>query len=88
MDEFDHDVTGHLERAAELYGSLAEDVLARRCVTEIAPMRWSLGEGESWTAELRHEQADLLDEALVLERRAVGELEQALAALEPRIEEG
>ncbi len=88
VDEFNNDVTVHLERAAELYGSLAEDVLARRCVTEIAPMRWSLGEGESWTAELRHEQADLLDEALVLERRAVGELEQALAALEPRIEEG
>ena len=88
VDEFNNDVTVHLERAAELYGSLAEDVLARRCVTEIAPMRWTLGEGESWTAELRHEQADLLDEALVLERRAVGELEQALAALEPRIEEG
>ncbi|MEE9278567.1 MAG: hypothetical protein V3V67_00190 [Myxococcota bacterium] len=79
--EFEGEAATHLARAADLYRTIAEDVLARRCVTEIAPMRWRLGKDGAWTREMRYEQADLLDEALGLERQAIGEIEAALAAL-------
>ena len=68
-------------RAAELYARIAEGVLARRCVTEVAPMRFGLGPDGEWTRELRLEQAALLEEARELEERAVAEIERALEAL-------
>jgi hypothetical protein len=70
----------HVARAAELYARLADDVLTRSCATQVAPMRWKLGDGQ-WTQEMREAQAVLLEETLGVERDAVAALEAASAAL-------
>jgi hypothetical protein len=71
----------HLERAAELYREIAEDVLRQECVTKVAPMPWMLPEGEEWTQAQREAQARLLERAVALEHEALAEVEAALRAL-------
>ncbi len=70
----------HAARAADLYQKLLDEVLTRPCPTEIAPMPWMLKPGQTWTPDLRRRQADKLDAALALDRQAIAELEQAVAA--------
>ncbi len=69
----------HLEKAAALYDEMVSKVLAPDS-TEIAPMPWWLKEGEKWTRETRERQAKVLEKALKLERKALKEIEAALAA--------
>ena len=78
--EFDGEAGEHLSLAAEQYGRIHE-ILCRRCPTEVAPMRFALGEGGTWTQEQREAQAELLEAAFGVERAAVRELEGALEAL-------
>jgi hypothetical protein len=50
------------------------------CVISIAPLPWTLGEGETWTNEVRRDQIRRLEAAYRLECQAVRELERALVA--------
>jgi len=79
-DELEGEAALHVARAAELYAHLADEVLTRNCSTEVAPMRWKLGD-QSWTQAMRAAQASILEEALDVEREAIGALEAASAAL-------
>lgn len=45
----------------------------------IAPLPWSLKEGESWTSEMREQEIRRLEAALPLEREAIQEIERALS---------
>jgi hypothetical protein len=44
----------------------------------IAPLPWSLKEGEAWTNEMRQEQLARLKAALPLEREAIQEIKAML----------
>jgi hypothetical protein len=78
--EFAPQAAGHLLQAARLYERMSHEVLSdgEHCLLTVAPMPWSLKEGEAWTNEMRQEQIDRLEAALPLERAAIGEIEQAL----------
>ena len=78
--EFSGEAGERLARAAQQYEQI-DEILHRRRPTEIAPMPWALGEGEVWTQAQREAQAELLEEALAVERAAVSELERALACV-------
>jgi hypothetical protein len=80
-EEFDKNVAAHLLKAAGIYQQLF-DALTKRCPTQIAPTPWVLEEGKSWTQEMRSFQASILKEALPLDRKAVVEIEKALALIE------
>jgi len=79
--EFDKQTAEHLVRAADLYEKMANQVLrdAEHCVVTVAPYAWALKDGKTWTAEARQEQVKRLETALTLERRAISEIEAALA---------
>ena len=81
--EFDETTAAHLLAAAALYDRMAKEILAddAHCVTEIAPLPWMLGEGETWTAATHSDQMRRMRNALPLERQAVAELEAALASM-------
>ena len=61
-------------KAADLYKKMTGEVLcdSEHCVITIAPLPWSLKEGESWTNEVRAEQIRRLEAALPLEREGDG----------------
>jgi len=81
--EFEPEPAEHLKRAAGLYGKMSGEVLAGdTCLLDIAPLPWSLKEGQTWTSEMRQDQMRRLQEALPLEREAVEEIEKALALAE------
>ncbi len=69
----------HLTRAAEHYGEITK-ILLRRHPVEIAPMPW-MPNAKSWSQGHRNEQSALLEEAMSVEREAIGEIERALEAL-------
>lgn len=70
----------HLIEAADLYQQMAQEVLRSRDERSVAPYPWAVKEGEYWTQERRHTEAALLKQAMGMERKAVAEIEQALAA--------
>lgn len=76
--EFDPKAVKHLRAAADLYQRMAEKGLCQRCPTEIAPMPHMLKKGQKWTQEMRNAEADILEKALDLERRAVMEIDKAV----------
>lgn len=80
---FDEKPRGHLVAAAELYDKLANTVLRDNdhCVTDIAPYPWMLKDGAKWTAYQLNDQIRRLEEALPLERKALGEIGEAVAAI-------
>ena len=79
--EFPENVRAPMLRAAEIYGRLADALSPpNRCPTVFAPAPWFLKEGQSWTQELRREEAGYLRQAMALEREALAEIEKALAA--------
>jgi hypothetical protein len=80
-EEFDKDVAPHLLKAADLYQQIF-DTLNKRCPTQIAPKPGMLEKGKSWSQDMRCFQASILEEALPLDRKAVGEIEKALALIE------
>jgi hypothetical protein len=81
--EFDAGTVGHLHKAADLFDRMANQVLRdeEHCVITVAPMPWSLGEGEAWTNEMRQAQIARLEAALPLEREAIQEVAAALDCL-------
>lgn len=81
---FDAEAADHLLRAADLYGKMSDEVLrdAENCVVTVAPYAWALKEGETWTSDMRQAQIRRMDEAVSLEREAIQEIEQALAAID------
>jgi hypothetical protein len=78
--EFDPRAAGHLLNAAELYERISNEVLRDKehCLLTTAPLPWSLGEGETWTSEMRADQIARLERALPLERQAIQEIKEAL----------
>ena len=73
--EFDGESAKHLSKATELY----EEVVGKlKEGWKHAPFPWQVKEGESWTKEMRHAEAGVLKEVLVLEKKALGELKTAL----------
>jgi hypothetical protein len=81
--EFDARAAEHLRRAADCYERMSSQVLqdSDHCLITIAPLPWSLKEGEAWTNEMRQDQIGRLEAALPLEREAIEEIEGTLAAL-------
>ena len=71
-------------KAAECYEKMSGQVLrdGEHCVLTVAPLPWSLKEGEAWTNEMRREQIQRLEAALPLERKAVQEIENALSIVD------
>ncbi len=84
--EFNPNVSAHLLRAADLYGQMSNEVLRDgvKGALDIAPLPWSMGEQQVWPTEMRQEQIQRLEAALALERQALGEIEDALSAIEVR----
>jgi hypothetical protein len=79
-EEFGAETADHLRKAADLYEQMATQTLcdSEHCVIAIAPLPWSLKEGESWTTEMRADQIRRLEVALPLERAALQEIRAAL----------
>ena len=73
-------VSDGLRRAAELYGTMAVEVLAAPS-PEVAPcpLKPNRAYAPRWPKECRLRQADILTDALDLERKAIAEIERALA---------
>jgi hypothetical protein len=82
-DEFDAETSERLLRAADLYERMSNGILQdeEHCLIAIAPLPWSLGEGETWTNAMRQAQIERLEAALLLEREAIQELKAALGSL-------
>jgi len=80
--EFPDASSDHLLRAAELYGTMTSEVLPDPSA-EVAPcaLDGNRGYAPEWSKEARLRQADLLKTALELEKKAIAEIEQALAVL-------
>lgn len=79
--EFPEPAAAHLRKAAALYDKMSNEVLRdeKNCVVTIAPYPWALKEGQAWSDEVLQGQIRRLEEALPLEREALGEIEAALA---------
>ena len=82
--EFEGEAGERLSRAGELYHEIGK-ILTRRNPVELAPQPW-FPAAKSWNQDLRNEQAELLEEAMGVERRALVEIEGALALLGRRPE--
>ncbi len=80
--EFEGDAAKHLTSASELYREIVA-ILTPRHPMEFAPMPW-FPAAKDWNQDRRNEQADVLAEALAVERRAIAEIEDALEALKRR----
>ena len=80
---FEGRAAGHLLTAAELYDRMSSQVLrdAEHCPATIAPLPWSLQEGQTWSNAMRDAQIERLEGAFPLEREAIEELSLALASL-------
>jgi hypothetical protein len=78
--EFNAEAAEHLLKAADLYEHMSNEVLrdSEHCLLTVAPLPWSLKEGEAWTSEMRAEQIRRLEGAWPLERRAIQAIETAL----------
>ena len=78
--EFGTGAAGHLLEAADLYERMSNEILrdGEHRLLSIAPPPGSLGEGETWTNQMRQDQIARLEQALPLEREAIREIAQAL----------
>ncbi len=79
-DQFSPEAAGHLRKAADVYGRMANEVLTSKDAKPeaIAPGPWDLKEGQTWKAETRAEQVRRLKVALPLEREAIAEIAKAM----------
>lgn len=77
-DEFTDEASEHLARAAGLYDDTVKLLDAGR---ENVPWPWQLEKLKDWTKKKRHAEAAALKEVLALERKAIAEIERALADL-------
>jgi hypothetical protein len=69
----------HALAAAELYATVFK-TLADKCPVDVAPYPPMLKDGRKWDNAMRHHQADLLEQAIPLEERAITELKAASGA--------
>lgn len=76
--EFEGQAGECLAGSAAIYGNLVDTLKAG---LPNAPMPWTLKEGEQWIQEMREAEANVLKEAMVLEERAVTEIEKTLDLL-------
>ncbi|MBC8233597.1 effector binding domain-containing protein [bacterium] len=75
--EFSGESAKHLSTATKLY----EEVVGKlKEGWKYSQFPWQLQEGESWTKEMRHSEAIALKEVMTLEKKAITEIEKALAA--------
>ena len=75
--EFDGESSTHLSTTMKIYEEVVNKLKEG---WKYAPFPWQLKQGESWTKEMRHSEAEVLKEVLTLERKAIAEIEKALAA--------
>jgi hypothetical protein len=66
---FEGEAADHLLSLSDIYKTMVDDVLVSGRSAVIPP--WELGEGETWSAESRHAEARILEEAESLERQAI-----------------
>lgn len=78
---FGREPAAHFAKASDVYGDMVEGILARGAV--IPPGR--LEEGEGWSADSRHAEAEILERAEACEREAVSSLQEGLSLLESGI---
>ncbi|NLF38411.1 hypothetical protein GX586_03140 [bacterium] len=71
---------GHVLNALAAYQREVA-ILTNECPAEIAPPPWKLKKGEQWTAEQRHTQAAVLEQAFVCETNAIANIKQVLTDL-------
>ena len=76
-EEFEN-ARDHVAKAARLYGELAQRL---RAGWKDAPFPHQHSK-KPWTSQMRHAQADVLEECLALEKQAITEIEQALATMD------
>jgi len=74
---------GHLAIAARIYEDLASKNLSATCPTDLAPMPWMMKEGKGWDARMRAAQVATLTKARDQDRKALAEIEAALASTAP-----
>lgn len=80
---FTDEAASHLLKAADLYQKMDKEILNKQCILTVAPYPWTMEEGEYWTREQRHAEAELLKQAMALEKKAVQEIEKALTLAMP-----
>jgi hypothetical protein len=84
IPDFDGEAATLLTRAAEMYENIYNHMWIER---DDLPkpwwlLPWDLKEPENWTNDMRHAQARVLGELLVMEQQAIAEIERALVLLE------
>jgi hypothetical protein len=79
--QFPEPQRAHLLAAAELYQQETK-TLVDTCPVDVAPYPWMLKNGKKWDNAMRHHQADLLEQAISFEERAIAELKAASAKTE------
>ena len=72
--DFGDEGEAHLAKAADIYDKIMQKLMGGR---KYAPFPHQLKDGERWTKEMRHAEADVLKEVLALEREAIDELKSA-----------
>ena len=72
-----------LLNAADFYEKMVTEKLLDKdgCFTDFVPYPWMLEKGKKWSNEMRTEQIRRLQEALPWEKKAIAEIEKALAKL-------
>lgn len=75
--EFEGDAAAHVAKAAGFYEEIAQKL---RSGGKHAPYPHRLGD-KPWTREMRHAQADVLEQCVILERRAIAEIVKVLDSL-------
>ncbi len=76
-DDFKPDAAGHLKTAADLYQRVHDTLEPGK---KHARYPWQMKKKENWTKEMRNSQAELMKQAFDLDRKAIAEIELALAA--------
>jgi len=82
LDVVDAEARGHLGRAAEAYGRLAQSVAHESFEEHRAFLGpWTGRKFEDWSADVRSREADLLAEVASLDASAAAEIDKALVAM-------
>lgn len=80
---FYEDVELCLLNAADFYEKMVTEKLLdeQGCFTDFVPYPWMKNKEEAWTNKMREEEISRLQEALVWEKKAIAEIEKALAKI-------
>jgi len=79
---FKPEAVEHINAAADIYAKMADEVLtdANHCSLTVAPHAQHVGGVAKWTQAMRDDQLRRMKAAVLLEKRAIAELAQALDA--------